>query len=180
MGTPPRRWGWHRLRPDWAEQLVVTSGVGPGDIVLDIGAGTGALTAPLVATGARVISVEAHPGRARVLRERFGDRVTVVRTDAADLRLPRRPYHVVANPPFAITTTLLRRLLQPGSRLVRAHLVLQDDAARRWASRQAPAANRWARTHAARLGPRLPRHAFAPPPHVQTRVLILERRRELG
>lgn len=144
--------------------------------MLDVGAGTGAITAPLVAAGMRVIAVEAHPGRAAHLRRRFGDRVVVVQVDASDLRLPRRPYHVVANPPFEISTALLRRLLQPGSRLVSARLLLQDQAARRWAGPHAPGARRWSPDFAVSLGPRVPRAAFSPPPRVDVRILAIDRR----
>jgi 23S rRNA (adenine-N6)-dimethyltransferase len=176
VGAPPPRWGWHRLDPRWAERLVSAAAIGPGDLVLDVGAGLGALTTPLVRTGARVIAVELHPGRAERLRGRFGDAAVIVHADAADLRLPRRPYHVVANPPFAVTTALLRRILQPGSRLESAHLVLQEQAARRSAGATAPGAGRWSRSFTVRLGPRLPRQAFAPPPRVGARVLVVERR----
>ncbi len=55
-------WGWHRLAPGWAERLVADAGVRPGDLVLDIGAGDGAITAPLVVAGARVVAFELHPG----------------------------------------------------------------------------------------------------------------------
>ena len=143
--------------------------------MLDVGAGTGALTQPLLEAGARVIAVEAHPGRAEHLRERFGRDLVVVQADAGDLRLPRRPYRVVANPPFSVTSPLLRRLLHPGSRLVDAHLVVQEQAARKWASRTAPAASRWQRTHRPSLGRPVPRAAFRPPPRVDTRILRIER-----
>ena len=175
MAAPSRRWGWHELTDSWAQQLVADARIRPGDLVLDVGAGTGALTQPLLDAGARVIAVESHPGRAAELRRRFNGDIVVVQEDAADLRLPRRPYRVVANPPFAITTPLLRRLLQPGTRLVDAHLVVQSQAARAWASRAAPAANRWQRTHVARLGRPIPRRAFRPPPRVDTRVLRIHR-----
>ena len=56
--------------------------------------------------GARVIAVELHPERVAHLRRRFGAPVRVVRADASDLRLPRQPFRVVANPPFAVTTQL--------------------------------------------------------------------------
>jgi 2-polyprenyl-3-methyl-5-hydroxy-6-metoxy-1,4-benzoquinol methylase len=93
------RWGWHHLSPRWADQIVADAQVSPGDLVVDIGAGTGALTASLVAAGARVVAVELHPQRLAVLRERFADApVTVVRADATYLRLPRRPFRVVAHP----------------------------------------------------------------------------------
>lgn len=172
----PPRWGAHLLRPDWAERLVTLAGVGRGDCVLDVGAGLGALTAPLLDVGAHVIALELHPARAHHLRERFGRAVTVVQADARDLRLPRRPFHVVANPPFDATAALLRRVLQPGSRLVSGHLVLQAQAARRWTSVGAPGAGRWARTFDARLGGPVPRHAFRPPPRVDARIVSIRRR----
>ena len=45
-------WGWHRLADDWAERIVAAAGIRPGELVLDIGAGHGALTGPLVRAGA--------------------------------------------------------------------------------------------------------------------------------
>ncbi|MDQ2727884.1 MAG: rRNA adenine N(6)-methyltransferase family protein [Actinomycetota bacterium] len=171
-----RSLGWHELSPRWAQLLVDEAHVPSGSWVLDIGAGTGALTGPLLDAGARVIAVEAHPDRARHLRRRFGGAIIVVEADAGDLRLPRRPFSVVANPPFAVTSPLLRRLVQPGSRLMRADLVTQEQAARRWASRGAPGAGRWQREFAAELGRPIPRTALRPPPRVSSRVLRLERR----
>jgi 23S rRNA (adenine-N6)-dimethyltransferase len=137
--------------------------------VLDIGAGDGALTAPLVDLGARVVAVELHPGRAAGLRRRFGDNVRVVQADAADLRLPRRPFRVVANPPWSITEPLLRRLLHPGSRLVRADLLLKRSATRRWADLGVT------QGHHLTSGRSVPRRAFQPPPPTDGRVLVIER-----
>ncbi|HTN80888.1 MAG TPA: methyltransferase domain-containing protein, partial [Acidimicrobiales bacterium] len=96
MATPGpsagRTWGWHQLDPRWAQQLVADAGIGRGDLVVDVGAGWGALTRPLIETGARVIAVELHPGRAAHLRRHFGDDIVVVEADASDLRLPRRAF----------------------------------------------------------------------------------------
>jgi 23S rRNA (adenine-N6)-dimethyltransferase len=176
VAAPPSGWEWHELDAGWAARLVNEAAVPRGSWVVDVGAGTGAITGPLLAAGARVIAVEADPGRAFHLRDRFGDAVVVVRADARDLRLPRRPFHVVSNPPFAVTSTLLRRLLQSGSRLISAHLVLQDQAARRWAGTGAPGFKRWSAGFQVTLGRPLPRSAFRPEPRVPTRVLIIERR----
>jgi 23S rRNA (adenine-N6)-dimethyltransferase len=172
-----RRWGWHALTPDWASALVADAAIRPGDLVLDVGAGTGAITAELVRSGARVVAIELHPDRCAVLRERFaGDDVVVVRADAADLRLPRRPFRVVSNPPFAITGQLLGRLTAPGSRLLDARLVVQRSAADRWAAGRTRGAGRWTRTFDARVGRPLPRSAFRPPPPVACSELVLRRR----
>ena len=171
-----RRWGWHALDAREAARLVAGAGIRPGDLVVDAGAGAGALTAPLVAAGARVVAVELHPQRAAALRRRFaGDAVTVVQADVADLRLPRRPYAVVANPPFAASAGLLRRLTAPGSRLTTATLVLPTWVARRWAVGHAPGAARWGRTWHAHVSRRLSRTAFTPPPPAEAAVLVLAR-----
>jgi len=176
-GDRARRWGWHQLSDRWAERVVAEAGIRPGELVLDVGAGTGALTGPLVDAGARVIAIELHPDRLDALRRRFGDgTVKVVKADAGSLRLPRRPFRVVANPPFAVTSPLLRRLLAPGSRLVAADLVLPRPAAVRWASGRAPGAGRWQRSHHIGIGRRLPRTAFDPPAPVDCHTMVIRRR----
>lgn len=159
-----RGWGWHPLRPDWADRVVESTPVRPGDLVLDLGAGEGALTAPLLQRGARVLAIELHRGRAERLRERFADAdVTVLERDLADLRLPSRPFRVVANPPFAITADLVRLVLR-SEHLLSADLLLQRSATRRWAERHV-------RRRRLSVGLRVPRTAFRPPPQVDAAVL---------
>ena len=174
-GPSRRAWGWHRLADHWAARIVAAAGVRPGELVLDIGAGEGALTAHLIRTGARVVAVELHPVRAVRLAARF-PQATVVRTDVRDLRLPHRPFRVVASPPYAITAGLLALLLAPGTRLIAADLVLQRAVVRKYADGSAPGTARWDRTFTARPGLVLPRRAFRPPPQVDSTVLVLRRR----
>jgi 23S rRNA (adenine-N6)-dimethyltransferase len=179
---PARRersaWGWYPLREQWARRILAASDAAIGDLVVDVGAGTGALTVPLLDAGARVIAIELHPQRLAALRELAASRprLTVVRADATDLRLPRRPFRVVANPPYAVTSALLARLLAPGSRLSSAHLVLQRSAAQRWADGRAPGAGRWTRTFHLDVAIPLPRHAFEHRPPVDSVVLHIRRR----
>ena len=149
--------------------MVAAAGVRRGELVLDLGAGEGALTAHLVRAGARVVAVELNPRRAGVLRERFPG-ITVVQADAASIRLPGRPFRVVANPPYGISSSLLRTLLAPGSRLLAADLVLQRAVVRKHASGPA-------RRFSLTVGLALPRRAFLPPPHVDSAVLVIRRRR---
>lgn len=172
-GASRRAWGWHPLTDQWAARIVADAGIRPGDLVLDIGAGHGALTRHLVAAGARVIAIELHPQRAHRLRHRFaGEPVTVVAADAAALVLPHRPFRVVASPPYGLSSALLRQLLARGSRLVAADLVLQKAVVHRCVDGRGPAGRYW--TVAA--GRSLPRYAFQPPPRVDSAVLLIRRR----
>lgn len=177
----PRRWGWHELDSHWVRRLVADAQVRAGDVVVDVGAGTGALTWELLERGARVVAVELHPGRAARLRERFANRdVIVVQADACDLRLPRRPFKVVANPPFSTTAGLLRRITAAGSRLEVAAIVVPAHVARRWSSPDAPGAGRWRREFDARRTAAVPRQAFSPAPPKAASVLVFERRAPRG
>jgi len=171
-GRSRRGWGWHRLADEWAARVVAAAGVRPGELVLDLGAGEGALTTHLVRTGARVVAVELHPRRAEVLRQRFPG-ITVLQADATAIRLPGRPFRVVANPPYGISADLLRMLLAPGSRLVAADLVLQRAVVRKYASGHA-------RRFSLMAGLTLPRRAFLPPPQVDSAVLVIRSRTANG
>lgn len=176
-GRSRRGWGWHPLADEWAARIVADASVRPGELVLDIGAGEGALIPYLLEAGARVLAVELHPGRAQRLRDRFaGAPITVVQADAASLRLPRRPFRVVASPPYAISSPVLRSLLAPHSRLTAADIVLQRAVVRRYADGRAAGAGRWLRTFDVRPGRSLPRRAFRPPPRVDSAVLVVRRR----
>ncbi|HET9257776.1 MAG TPA: rRNA adenine N-6-methyltransferase family protein [Pseudonocardiaceae bacterium] len=87
---------------------------------------------PLAGAGVRVLAVEPHPARAQRFRERFATApVTVIQTDALSLRLPHRPFRVVASPPYAISSALPRVLLGSRSWLTAADLVLQRAVVRR-------------------------------------------------
>ena len=165
------RWGWYRLADAGARRLVADARVRRGNLVLDLGAGTGAITGHLVDAGARVLAFELHGERADRLEDRFaGDAVTVVRVDVADLRLPAKPFRVVANPPFARSSALVRTLVQPGSRLIQADLVLPVQVATRFQGRLG-------RSHRGHLVRRLSPRDFRPASPVPTAVLRITRRR---
>jgi 23S rRNA (adenine-N6)-dimethyltransferase len=174
--------GQHFLAGGWlAAELVEQAGVGAGDLVVEIGAGTGVLTEALARRAGRVVAVEYDPRLADRARSRlagFGN-VRVVTADALTLPPPRRPFRVVANLPFGSTTAILRRLLgDPRTRLERADLLVQEQAARRFAARRpaAPETIAWGAWYDLTTGRRLAPSAFQPPPRVGAAVLTARRR----
>lgn len=165
-------WGWHRLDADWSRTIVDAAGIRPGERIVEIGAGTGSLTAALVAAGAQVLAVELDPKRVAQLRSRFvGTPVTVVECDATEFRWPRQPFRVLANPPFGISGWLLHALLDPRNALRRADLVLQRAVVNRYLNEPRGASSRFAMTR----GMLLPRSAFTPRPPVDTAILTIQR-----
>lgn len=163
------------------EALVGGSGVRPGDLVVDVGAGNGLITQALARRGARVVAIERDPALVRRLRDRFGpgSGVTVVAGDVLATPLPREPFAVVANIPFGITTKILRRLLgDAAGRLRRADVIVQAEVARKRGTRgRGTLLNAtWEPWYEFGAGARVPRTAFRPQPRVDGAVLIAVRR----
>jgi 23S rRNA (adenine-N6)-dimethyltransferase len=145
--------------------------------VLDLGAGTGALTRALAGAGARVVPVELDAELAAGLRGRFD---AVIEGDALRVPLPRESFRIVANLPFGCGTAILRRVLDPRLPLERADVIVEWGlAAKRaavWPSTQL--SSYWSAWFELSVARRLPRCVFAPPPSVDAGVLRIVRRRE--
>jgi 16S rRNA A1518/A1519 N6-dimethyltransferase RsmA/KsgA/DIM1 with predicted DNA glycosylase/AP lyase activity len=169
----------HFLRTDaLASELVRDACVGPGDLVLDLGAGSGRLTAALARRAGRVVAVELDPQWAAQLRGRWPN-VAVIEGDAAAIALPAEPFRVVANLPFDSATQILRRLLDdPGTPLVRADVVVEWGAALKRALPCPSTVNDvlWGAYYRFTLMRRLAPFAFDPSPRVHAGVLAIERR----
>jgi 23S rRNA (adenine-N6)-dimethyltransferase len=174
--------GQHFLVGGWlAAELVEQAGVGAGDLVVEIGAGTGVLTEALAQRAGRVVAVERDPWLAERTRARLASyaNLRVVTADALTLHVPRRPFRVVANLPFGVTAAMLRRLLgDPRTRLERADLIVQEQAARRYAAVRpgSPETIRWGTVYELTTGRRLGPGCFRPPPRVTAAVLVARRR----
>jgi 23S rRNA (adenine-N6)-dimethyltransferase len=168
--------------PAEAARLVALAQLELDDLAVDLGAGQGALTAPLADAAGRVVAVERDPAWARALRARFADdeHVHVVEGDLLGVLLPGEPFTVVASLPFAVATEAVRRLLVDGHGLRAAVLVLQLEAARRIAGvpRSGRFAATWAPWYTVELVATLPATAFRPVPSVDAGVLKITARRE--
>jgi 23S rRNA (adenine-N6)-dimethyltransferase len=172
----------HFLRsPRLAAAIVAQAGVGPGDLVLDVGAGSGRLTAALASRGAAVRAIELDPFWAARLRDRFAGaaNVEVIEGDVLVQPLPFEPFRVVANLPFHLSTAILRRLLDgPEAALERADVIVEWEVARKravcWPSSLLDVV--WGATYELAVVRRLPAACFEPRPAADAGVLRIERR----
>lgn len=94
------------------KKILLTADIQPGDLVLEIGPGTGALTKELLNAGATVFAIEKDTLFAAALSrlQTTDKRLTVYCADALEFPLNKIPFQkVVANLPYHITTPLLER-----------------------------------------------------------------------
>jgi 23S rRNA (adenine-N6)-dimethyltransferase len=159
-----------------ARRLVASADLKPGDLVYDLGAGTGAVTAALLTAGVRVVAVECDSNLARKLRARFaGQPVHVIEADLRDVRFAA-PFKVVANPPFNVTAELLRRLLAPDGP-ESAAIVLQREAAWKYAGLRPTAGSLEARPwFELDIAQPFSRHDFVPVPAVDIALLRMAKK----
>jgi 23S rRNA (adenine-N6)-dimethyltransferase len=161
------------------DALVDGSGVRDGDLAVDIGAGNGLISAALVRRGPHVLAIERDPSLAERLRAKFATwpAVTVVEGDVLETPLPDKPFRVVANIPFGITTKILRHLLDADA-LARADVIVQSEVARKRGSggRGTLLNACWEPWFEFGTGARIAATAFRPRPRVDAAVLIVTRR----
>jgi 16S rRNA (adenine1518-N6/adenine1519-N6)-dimethyltransferase len=126
-----------------AEQIAEAAPVGAEDAVIEIGPGLGVLTHALAARARRVVAIEIDAGLVRALREEgeLPAHVEVLHADALEVDLAAiaarlgAPVRVVANLPYAISTPLLRRLLDLREVLAGWLVLVQREVAARLAGK---------------------------------------------
>jgi len=179
--SPRKRLGQHfltdpRILARIADALAITS----VDVVIEIGAGRGALTTQLVHRAARVIAIEVDRDLAAQLRDRYaGDpRVTILERDVLDVDFGTAaggPYLLAGNVPYNITTPILFHALER-PRPARAVYLVQREVAQRVVA--APGSEAYGALSAnlqavarAELLFGVAAGSFTPPPTVQSALL---------
>jgi 16S rRNA (adenine1518-N6/adenine1519-N6)-dimethyltransferase len=172
------------------DRIIEAIGLRPDDAVVEIGAGTGALTEKLAGAARPVVAFELDRGLEPILREQLGETATVdVRCQdfleadlpmLAEQTLPdgsaRERLVFVANLPYSITTPVITRVLESGVSFRAAYFTVQREVAQRLlapaGSRERGAITFLVEYHAeARRLLTLPRAAFEPVPKVES-VLV--------
>lgn len=166
-----------------------TAGLSAGDFVLEVGPGLGTLTECLAARAAKVVAVELDAAFA----ERFGARTAgfgnvalvsgdILKIDIEELwrkQLDGRPFKIVANLPYYITTPIIMRFLESGLPVQSLTVMVQKEVADRLVS--PPGSREYGAISVAvqyrtvaRKSFNVPAGAFTPPPRVESAVLQLD------
>lgn len=136
---PLKRLGQHFLKdPRTVQRIVEALAPRSDETIVEIGPGTGALTAALLARAGRVVAVEFDQKLEPLLRERFagfdnfklvmGDALT---TDFCSEIQPARQARLSANLPYNISTAILQRLLAQRSCITEMIVMLQREVVER-------------------------------------------------
>ncbi|MCL2822812.1 MAG: 16S rRNA (adenine(1518)-N(6)/adenine(1519)-N(6))-dimethyltransferase RsmA [Polyangiaceae bacterium] len=162
----------------------------PGSSVLEIGAGTGALTGPLLDLNAKVVAVERDRDMIPILNASFSTNVesgqlSIHEADAAACdwsaildRMPR-PRAAVGNLPYQITGRLLERATCAAAKVDRIVFMVQKEVADRIAAppgtREYGALSVFMQRsfHIVRRFP-VPPQCFRPQPSVHSTVIVME------
>ena len=184
---PRRARGQHFVADaNTVRRIARLAGVGPGDRVVEVGAGLGSLTLALAETGAHVVAIEVDRRLLPVLRsvvEPAG--VSVVEGDAMhldwDALLGGSVWHLVANLPYNVATPLIADLLDHVPAIIHMVVMVQREVAERLAANAGDDAYGavsvkvayWA---TASVVGRVPASVFVPPPSVESALVRIVRR----
>jgi 23S rRNA (adenine-N6)-dimethyltransferase len=172
----------HLRSPEAARQFLSAVRLAPDGLCLEVGAGEGILTTRLAAMTAEVVAYEIDDHLADRLRARVASRpnVRVVVGDFLAARPPSRPFQVVGNAPFSLTSPIIDWCLR-ARRMTTATLITQLEYARK----RTGGYGRWSQLTVStwpqvrwELRGTIPRSEFRPVPRVDAGILLLERRPE--
>lgn len=136
---PSKRFGQHFLKDKRTVQRIVDA-LAPGsdETIVEIGPGTGALTAELIERAGAVIAVEFDNKLTPLLNEQFSERpnfklimADALTTDFCREIRPAPQARLVANLPYNISTAILQRLIEQRACLTEMVLMLQKEVVER-------------------------------------------------
>lgn len=176
--------------PNTVRRIARLAGVGPGDAVVEIGAGLGSLTLALAETGADVTAVEIDENLLPLLRGNVEHlpNVRVVHGDATrldwgTLLAGRDDWHLVANLPYNVATPLVADVLDDVPAVRHLFVMVQKEVGERLAA--SPGDDAYGAVsvkvafHAdASVAGTVPPTVFLPRPNVDSALVSIVRRRE--
>lgn len=173
----------HFLRgPKLAGFLIGHSNIKKRDTVIDIGAGSGVISAALAKRCRQVIAIEPDHDTAKKLHKNVDqlENVVVVEKDFMDFELPDGDYKVFANPPFHLSSAILHKLDEADNPPSAIYLILQKQFVLKLLNNDRHYTSQLGKQLFVNYAPRirlpLKPDYFTPPPAVPTVLLELKRR----
>jgi len=173
--------------PNTVRRIAELADIGADDHVVEIGAGLGSLTLALADTGASVVAIEVDRGVVPILRDVVADRsnVQVVEADAmqldwSELLADHDEWTLVANLPYNVATPLICDLLDDVPAVSRMLVMVQREAAERFAALpRTPAYGavsvKTAYWGTAKVVGHVPASVFVPRPNVESALVAITR-----
>ena len=192
-GSPKKSLGQHFLKDSAiSARIVEAARIEPGETILEVGPGRGAITGMLADKAEQLVLIELDAALAAMLSERYKsqDNVRVIESDARDLDFEEggdvteavgRPYKVVANLPYYAAANIIRRFLESKNPPTEIVVMIQREVALEMA---APEGEMGMLSIATRFyaDPEVlfdvPGSAFIPPPKVVSSVIRLVKRHD--
>ena len=174
--------------PNTVRRIARLADVGPGDFVLEIGAGLGSLTLALAEIATGVTAIEVDDALLPLLNENVGElaNVTVVHADAMQLDWPallgeHTDWVLVANLPYNVATPLIADVLDFVPQVSRMLVMVQKEVADRFAASPSTSAYgalsvKVAFHATARVVGQVPASVFLPRPNVESSLVEITRR----
>lgn len=177
--------GQHFLRgSDFIAELIGHSNIRKNDTVLDIGAGSGAISDVLARRAKYVVAYEPEKNAAAKLRSNIGYRtnVKIIEKDFLSAELPDGPYKVFSNIPFHLSSKIVRKLVTAERAPKAIYLIVQKQFAQKMITSgdhfHGALGMAIAPWWVARIRRPLRKTDFTPPPAVDTVLLELKPREE--
>lgn len=179
---PKKRLGQHFLVSKKALEKIIEAISPQGEIILEIGAGTGILTKELAKKAKKVIAIEKDPKLFEILKENLKNfkNVQIIKGDARKIgermakKLPYFNYKIVGNLPFYLSGFLLRKFLEIENPPKEIIFVFQKELAQKITA-HAPKSNLLAICAQFYSQPKIvatfPENIFWPKPKVKTSIL---------
>lgn len=161
------------------KDIINIARISKGDLVLEFGAGKGAITNDLSKRARKVIAVEYDQKFIKKLDQLELKNTVIIKQDILKISLPREPFIVVSNIPYAITTPIMKKLLNnPLSNFQRGVLLMEKGAAKRFTSNYVkdPYVIAWRMWFDIRYVKGISRKNFSPPPKVDSAMVKINRK----
>ena len=189
--TKSRILGQHFLKsPGILSKIIDVIGPGKNDVIIEIGAGRGALTFPLAKKAGKIIAIEKDPALTSFLREKAPPPVSVVAGDALETDFFSLlnggldfsgQAKLVGNLPYSISSPLLFKVIKEKDLFNKCVFLVQKEVAERicasaGSKKYAPLSILLDIYFISRLHFIVRPGAFAPPPKVDSALISLDKR----